>query len=110
MPSRPCLDCGRLVTGPRTPHRGVRCPPCAQGHATRRQVTAAETRRRAETVAAHREQYGDLCPGYRRAPHPSVDLTADHIVPVAAGGAEDGELGVLCRECNSSKAANVATP
>lgn len=31
------------------------------------------------------------------------DLTADHVVPLARGGTNDGERQVLCRPCNSSK-------
>jgi hypothetical protein len=33
----------------------------------------------------------------------AADLTADHITPVAAGGAEDGPLSVLCRVSNGAK-------
>lgn len=61
--------------------------------------------RRASAVAQHRAQHGDWCPGYERPPHPSSDLTADHIIEVAAGGDDHGDLQVLCRSCNSTKAA-----
>jgi len=36
-----------------------------------------------------------------------TDLTADHVTPVAAGGAIDGPLRTLCRPCNSSLGATV---
>jgi 5-methylcytosine-specific restriction endonuclease McrA len=39
-----------------------------------------------------------------------MDLTADHVVPVAAGGPEDGPLTVLCRGCNSAKGASLPQP
>jgi len=60
--------------------------------------------RRAAAVATHREQYGDWCPGFEREPHPSTDLTADHIDEVAFGGDDHGALQVLCRGCNGRKA------
>ncbi|HEX2298333.1 MAG TPA: HNH endonuclease [Pseudonocardiaceae bacterium] len=101
---RPCLDCGRLS-------HGSRCPRCAQlverkrttGKRQRRPYTAAERTRRAAAVAEHRALYGDRCPGWRRPEHYATDLTADHVIPVAAGGAEDGQLSVLCRSCNGAK-------
>jgi hypothetical protein len=42
---------------------------------------------------------------WQRAPHPSRNLTADHRLPVAAGGHESGPLDVLCRSCNGRKQA-----
>jgi len=89
---RPCLQagCGTLTVG-------SRCP------AHRRGNTNAERVRRAAVVAAHRAMHGDVCPGWLRPAHASSDLTADHVVPVAAGGAEAGPLQVICRSCNSAK-------
>lgn len=52
----------------------------------------------------HRAKHGNWCPGYGTPSHAATDLTADHIVPIAAGGKPDGALGVLCRSCNSRKA------
>lgn len=113
MPVKPCLDCGALSQGPR----------CELHEGARRRVRNARPRphrdrrpgygnveivRRAETVAAWRAVHGELCPGWKRAPHQADagnPLTADHLTPVAAGGAEAGPLGVLCRSCNSSKKA-----
>lgn len=93
MPPKPCLTCRRPMIGP-----GSRHPECGG-----RRRTWHERDRRAETVAAWRETQGDWCPGYRRAAHEAHDLTADHTIPVAAGGREDGPLDVLCRACNARK-------
>ena len=62
-----------------------------------------ERQRRAAAVRSHIEVYGMNCPGYRKPAHPSLSLTADHVVPVAQGGDPSGPLAVLCRSCNSSK-------
>lgn len=62
-----------------------------------------ERNRRKAAVKAHIEAHGMWCPGYQVPPHPSLDLCADHVVSVAAGGAPDGPLAVLCRPCNSRK-------
>jgi 5-methylcytosine-specific restriction protein A len=70
--------------------------------------TRAWQRLSARVVARHRGQYGNHCPGYGRGAHPAVDLTADHVVPLAAGGApfDIGNTAVLCRSCNSTKGAS----
>lgn len=60
-----------------------------------------DRRRRATAVRKHRAQHGNWCPGYKREPHAATDLTAEHIDPVAEGGAWDGDLAVWCRSCNS---------
>jgi 5-methylcytosine-specific restriction protein A len=107
MAPRPCLDCGRLTpTGPR-------CADCERPRARatqrskrqRRPYTTPEKRRRAVAVDQWVSTHGQWCPGWQREPHPSSDLVADHVVPYAAGGAEDGPLRVLCRSCNSSRGA-----
>ena len=105
---RPCLDCGRSVRG------RPRCRDCEakrdQAKHARRpgQNLAAETKRKRLMVAEHRATIGDWCPGWeRRGAHPSADLTADHAVEVAAGGAEAGPLVVRCRSCNSARSANI---
>lgn len=104
-----CLDCGGLIDKPGGSSKGgARCQGCLRlkqqaKRVKRPRASAAETRRRARTVAIHRAKYGNWCPGWRRPPHPATDLTADHIVPVAAGGAEHGDHAVLCRSCNGAK-------
>jgi 5-methylcytosine-specific restriction enzyme A len=46
---------------------------------------------------------GWVCPGYLVPSHASRDLTADHVQPVSLGGNSYGDLGVLCRSCNTRK-------
>lgn len=106
MALKPCLGCGRLAAG-------SRCQAC---RATREQQRPqrptnltrdwTERQRRAQAVAKHRQTYGDWCPGWQRPAHPSADLTADHVLAVAAGGNPQGELQVLCRSCNGAKGAH----
>ena len=59
-------------------------------------------------LRAWRGEHGDWCPGYRRPAHRASDLTVDHVVPLAAGGApfDIGNTSVLCRSCNSTKGAS----
>lgn len=48
-----------------------------------------------------------LCGGYPT----GLDLTLDHVVPLARGGAHtEANLRVACRSCNSRKAASVPGP
>lgn len=56
------------------------------------------------------QRNGWNCPGWKRAPHPATDLTADHLDPPGLGGPETGPLGVLCRSCNSAKQASLPPP
>ncbi len=55
-----------------------------------------------------RGEHGDRCSGYLRPAHPAADLTVDHVVPLAAGGApfDIANTAVLCRSCNSTKGAS----
>jgi 5-methylcytosine-specific restriction protein A len=113
LPLRPCLDCGRLAQGPRCPdHQRGRDRVKDQTKRQRKQqvrpYTNAEKTRRAQVVADWRNTHGDVCPGWERDPHASTDLTADHVVAVGAGGAEQGPLTVLCRSCNGRKGARHA--
>lgn len=72
----------------------------------------SERQRRGEVVAEWRAEYGEWCPRCGDADYHEdgsrVGLTADHVVPVALGGSEDGELGVLCRRCQNQQATRVA--
>jgi 5-methylcytosine-specific restriction protein A len=67
--------------------------------------TRAWQRLSARVLRAWRGEYGDWCPGYERPSHRASDLTVDHVVPLAAGGApfELANTSVLCRSCNSTK-------
>lgn len=94
MSSTPCLICGDLFP---TGGGATRCPAHQLPRATYR-----EAARRRQLVADHRGEWGDVCPGWGRDPHPASDLTADHVTPISHGGIE-GELRVLCRSCNSRR-------
>jgi 5-methylcytosine-specific restriction enzyme A len=94
MTVRPCLACGQL-TATGSYHR--QCNPRRIGH------NQSERQRRRSVVDAWVRDNGPVCPGYGIPPHPSTDLTADHVVSVASGGSEAGALSVLCRSCNGRK-------
>lgn len=115
---RPCLGtpanrCGKLSSR-------SRCTDCQRiwernrpQRPTNLTRTWAEQQRRKAAVDAHIQQHGYVCPGWDRPPHPVHPpniLTADHVSPVARGGAGDGPLHVLCRVCNGAKAARSAGP
>jgi 5-methylcytosine-specific restriction protein A len=67
-----------------------------------RNRTYAEEKRRKATVQVWIAANGYSCPGWGVPPHPSRDLTADHVVPRYWGG-EAGLLRVLCRGCNTRR-------
>jgi hypothetical protein len=107
MALKPCLDCGH-------PSPGSRCPPCTRARERPRQRvkdqqrTHAERQRRRAAVAQHVAEFGWWCPGWGdQDPHPSTDLTADHVVPVSQGGL-DGPPVVRCRTCNGRRGARAA--
>jgi 5-methylcytosine-specific restriction protein A len=101
-----CTVCGVVTSRP-----GSRCTEHArQSNRSRHNAlysTRAWQRLSVRVLRAWRGQHGDWCPGYQRDAHPASDLTADHIVPLAAGGAplDFANLAVLCRSCNSTKGA-----
>lgn len=104
MPPRPCLVCG-------VPTRGSRCPAHAlPAWGSNRGKDPAYSGDwpaiRAGLVRDWVAEHGWWCPGVEgRPPHPSRDLTGDHIIPVAEGGTHDRtNLRVLCRGCNTSRA------
>jgi 5-methylcytosine-specific restriction endonuclease McrA len=53
-------------------------------------------------------EHGNWCLGHQRPAHLAADLTVDHVVPLAAGGApfDIANTAVLCRSCNSTKGAS----
>lgn len=100
MPARPCLTtgCPRLAT------TGSYCTHCTTTR--NRQRNARRTHLNGDWPKVSRAirdawvaEHGWVCPGYQRGPHPSTDLTVDHIT---AGTRDDG-LMVLCKSCNSRK-------
>jgi len=54
-------------------------------------------------------EHGEFCPGapdLNHPPHPSRDLTVDHILPLGQGGTHHpSNLRVLCRSANSNRGA-----
>jgi 5-methylcytosine-specific restriction protein A len=102
-----CTVCGVV-----TSHAGSRCTAHArQSNRSRHNAlysTRAWQRLSARVLRAWRGEHGNWCPGYDRPPHAAADLTVDHVVPLAAGGApfDVGNTAVLCRSCNSTKGAS----
>ncbi len=73
--------------------------------------TYAEQQRRAQAVTDHVAAYGWQClglAGHEHQPHPSRDLTAEHVDPVALSHNEAGPLMVICRSLNSALGARLA--
>jgi 5-methylcytosine-specific restriction endonuclease McrA len=99
-----CTVCGVV-----TSRSGSRCAMHARQSNRSRHNAFYNTREwqhlSARVLRAWRGRHGNWCPGYGRAAHPAIDLTADHIVALAAGGAplDVGNVAVLCRSCNSTK-------
>lgn len=62
-------------------------------------------RLRARTLAKHRREWGELCPGYQMPPHLSDRLSVDHVVALENGGAmyDEANVQVLCVSCNDRK-------
>jgi 5-methylcytosine-specific restriction protein A len=106
---RPCRGCKRTVRGK------PRCTDCQRAYDQAKRARrpdlhndARERERRRRVVADHRSMVGDWCPGWRGRPaHPSVDLTADHVREVGAGGNPAGPLVVRCRSCNAARSAHL---
>jgi 5-methylcytosine-specific restriction enzyme A len=102
------------VCGVATSRAGSRCTEHArQSNRSRHNAlysTRVWQRLSARVLRAWRGEHGNWCPGYQRNAHPASDLTVDHVVPLAAGGApfDIGNTAVLCRSCNSSKGGSPA--
>ena len=94
--------CPEYVTGSTycEPHQREHRNKARRSPTSRAADKRAERTRRVLTVRAWVAVNGWVCPGWRRAPHESHDLTAAHMVAVAHGGTH-GPLSVLCRGCNS---------
>ena len=102
-----CTVCGVV-----TSRAGSRCAAHARRSSPSRHSAVYRTRAwqrlSARVLRAWRGEHGDWCPGYSRPPHRASDLTVDHVVPLAVGGApfDVANTAVLCRSCNSSKGAS----
>ncbi|HSW42775.1 MAG TPA: HNH endonuclease signature motif containing protein [Patescibacteria group bacterium] len=102
-----CTLCGVV-----TSRAGSRCTDHArQSNRSRHNAlysTRTWQRLSARVLRAWRGEHGDWCPGYGRPAHRAADLTVDHVVPLAAGGApfDVANTAVLCRSCNSTKGAS----
>jgi 5-methylcytosine-specific restriction endonuclease McrA len=89
MSLRPCLDCG-------TPSRRARCPACQRPRPARPKLYDWRWRKLSRAARAA-QPYCSECGA-------TTDLTADHVVPLAAGGElHPTVVRVLCRPCNSRK-------
>jgi hypothetical protein len=94
MPRRRCLDCTTLTST-------SRCPRCAAAADRDRRARLGHParyggdwdRRSRDIRAAWLAEHGPLCPGWDTPAHDATDLVVDH------------DIGVLCRPCNSRKAA-----
>ena len=102
-----CTVCGVV-----TSRAGSRCTDHARQSNRSRHNALYSTREwqhlSARVLHAWRGQNGNWCPGYQRVAHRASDLTVDHVVPLAAGGApvDITNCAVLCRSCNSTKGAS----
>jgi len=107
QPVKLCTVCGVVTSRP-----GSRCAAHARRSSPSRHSAVYRTREwqclSARVLRAWRGERGSWCPGYRRPAHRASDLTVDHVVPLAAGGAplDVANTQVLCRSCNSSKGAS----
>jgi hypothetical protein len=97
---RACLGCGRAT------RNGPRCPDCARAHDRDTWAKRGKGRRYRSSGweqqskllrAQHLQVHGPLCPGWARGAH--VVLARQLVV--------DHDVGVMCRACNSRKAATV---
>jgi len=102
-----CTVCGVVTSRP-----GSRCTTHARQSNRSRHNALYSTREwqhlSARVLRAWRGLHGNWCPGYLRGAHAARDLTVDHVVPLAAGGAllDITNCAVLCRSCNSTKGAS----
>ena len=93
---------GRCRKHPRTSRQGA-------NHSVHADPRWARLSRR--LIARHVGEHGWVCPGDgpEHPAHPSRDLTLDHLVPLAEGGAafDPANTRVLCRSRNSANGARL---
>jgi 5-methylcytosine-specific restriction endonuclease McrA len=98
-----CYDCGKVSDQRKCPQHRIK----KKYYKKPKTVTYAQRKYRKEAVQRHIDQYGYVCSGYKRKPHFSTDLTADHPIPTSKGGDDYQTLEIYCRSCNSSKQATI---
>ena len=103
MPQHFCYDCGKVSDQRKCPEHRIQ----KKYKKKQKSVSYAQRKYRRQAVDNHIKQYGNICFGYKRRPHFSTDLTADHPMPTSKGGNEYQKLDVYCRSCNSSKQATI---
>ena len=107
MPLRPCLDCGAPTTN------GTRCPPCASARNRQRDKHRGNRHKRGYTsawarIATQVTTTIGQCIDCGHQGSKDNPLTADHIIPKAAGGTDHpSNLTARCRRCNSAKGGRV---
>lgn len=101
-PARPCLTVGC----PKLTRNGSRCPEHTQQHTRQRDQRRGSPAERGYDAAWRRlSRAAILAQPWCSRCYATADLTADHIVPLAAGGLSVIEnVQVLCRTCNGRKA------
>jgi len=113
VPTRSCLRCRQLTSRPSRSGLCAECQAEAEAERPARAIYDSPRWRRlaGQVVLSWVRRHGWTCPGYERSAHRALDLTADHRVPLAAGGApwDRANIGVLCRSCNGRKSAAPAT-
>lgn len=110
-PSQVCPVCQRKnctdESHKRDPFRFAQSGP----NRTPRRVSYAERQRRKRCVDQWLAEYGAWCPECGAVEWyddgTKVVITADHVTPVALGGAEDGPLKAMCKRCQSSQGARI---
>lgn len=99
---KPCLDCRELSGNTRCRTHGGAPHPTNPAYRD-----PAYRRTRNQMIRDHVATHGWTCPGAPERghlPHPSFDLTADHIISVSEDGTNDrANLRVLCRPENIAK-------
>lgn len=94
MRLRPCIDCG-------VPTAKTRCP-----QHDRRDI--ADEKARIQILKHWRDTHGDYCPGTPwcdtpNVPHPTRDLTVDHIKRRRNGGTLTDGHRIMCRTANTRR-------
>ena len=98
---QPCLDCGAIS------EQG-RCPACSKQREairTARRQQLGHYRNGYSTRAKHVRATAITCWLCGEGARPDDPWQADHVVPMAEGGAPDGELAPAHRSCNIRRTA-----